>query len=251
MFKKCLLWLRRYAPLLNTFVLIVAVAALVVAVRTLFTANQSLRVAIDQREQARVLGAWNIIAISPQARGNIGQKQALEFLLERGENLRSINLRQAYLEEVELPGANLWNARLEGAILERAKLMGATLKIARLRAADMRGADLSGASLQCAQLSPGPAEDGSGLFFKKGADLKGATLVGATFDGADLRGVDLADADISGASFGAYDCDVGDRRETRVKPEQLVAACADPARPPKFPEDPVFADLDLRECPTG
>ena len=143
MFKMKLPWIDRA----------ITAIALIAAVWALVVAKDTLDIVIEQRDIAALIGAWNIVATSPQARGNVGQKEAVEFLFGRGEDLRSINLRQAHLVDVKLPGADLTNAGLEGAILERAQLAGAVLLGARLRQADLRRADLTAADLQCVLLT--------------------------------------------------------------------------------------------------
>ncbi len=238
MFKMKLPWLDRA----------ITAIALIAAVWALIVAKDTLDIVIEQRDIAAQIGAWNIIATSPQARGNIGQKEAVEFQFGRGEDLRSINLRQAHLVGVALQGADLTNAGLEGAILEGAQLAGAVLLGARLRQADLGGADLTSAVLQCAYLSPGPAGDASGVSFTEGADLSGAVLVDTKLDGADLTDATFTGADISDASFRAFACDGDTARETEVTPEQLGAACADPARPPALPERPAFAGFQAPAC---
>ena len=51
-----------------------------------------------------------MIAMSPSAEGNIGQRQAVELLVSRGIYLREANLSYAHLVEAKMAGANLWTA---------------------------------------------------------------------------------------------------------------------------------------------
>lgn len=117
---------------------VATVVALLVAVAALFVAVETQKGEIEQREKDRIVRDWTIIAMSPQARGNIGQKDAVEHLVSEGVSLQSVNLRQAPMIEADLRGAHFWNARLEGANLQDADLRDADLTIARLRGAILR-----------------------------------------------------------------------------------------------------------------
>jgi hypothetical protein len=130
----------------------------------------------------------------------------------RGADLCGIQLRRAYLIEVDFTGANLENARLNGAdltdvLLSGANLRGAHLTEAKVRSADFRRADLSGAVLQNTFLVHTALDDAT----LTGANLHRATLIatslaGATLSQADLTaafmlGVDLARTNLSGTRW--------------------------------------------------
>ncbi len=185
------------AGLISALSLVVAGAALALAYH-LYTLQ------IQDREEARILRAWSIIAASPGAeKGNIGQKEAIEFLHAHGKSLQRVNLSDALLRGAELPDADLQMANFERAILEHANLEGADLWRARLA-----GAFLSGARLQ-------------------GARLEGAFLMGARLDGANLEGADLTQANLTGADLAG----------AKVTRNQLAKACGDRGTPPNVDED--------------
>lgn len=91
-----------------------------------------------------------------------------ERLQSRGD-LKSEDLRRAFLEKEDLHGVDLSDADLRGAFLQGARLAGARLVRARLAGAFLNDCDLSGADL-------------------READLRHAKLTGAQLDGALLDG---------------------------------------------------------------
>ena len=169
---------------------------------------------VQSREEDRIVRAWTVIAMSPDAKGNIGQKEALETLHRRDIQFPKVNLSEAYLRGVNLEGTNLAGATLDNAVLE---------------AANLRSADFGGASLI-------------------NVDLTRAVLVDSYLSGADLRcanlsGANLTGANISEAKFQALSpwC------ITRITKEQLATACAAPDNQPTPPEGLKAVHLD--PCP--
>ncbi len=169
---------------------------------------------VQARKEDRIVRAWTVIAMSPDAKGNIGQKEALETLHRRDIQFPEVNLSEAYLRGVNLEGVNFAGATLDNAVLEDANL---------------RGANLGGASLI-------------------NVDLTGAVLVDSYLSGADLRcanlsGANLTGADISEAKFQNLfpGCD------TQITKEQLATACVTADNQPTLPER--LKDVHLDPCP--
>ena len=111
-------------------------------------------------------------------------------LLLAGVPVRKIDLRNAFLDDVDLTGADLSGTNLTGAHLTRALLVntflrGSRLIGAHLQRADLTASDLMGALLQRARL--------------QGADLTDALLNEANLTKADLTAADLTMANLSGA----------------------------------------------------
>ncbi len=158
---------------------------------------------LEDRKQSEIARAWQIIAASPGTEGgNIGQKEAVEFLNAKGIALSQINLSRALLRHVNLANANLTRANFEKAILEYANLRGANLWRARLMRAFLTGANL------------------------QDARLEGAFLMLAQLEQANLVGADLTQANLSGANLTG----------ANVTAKQLSLACADPRIPPTIEE---------------
>jgi len=114
----------------------------------------------QERDRARIVAAWQIVAAQPAA--VVGESAALELLVRQGERLDGLHLRLPDLTGADLRGALLSRARIistwdadtetgRRANLKRAKLAGATLYRANLFPADLSGADLSRARLRTAK----------------------------------------------------------------------------------------------------
>ena len=91
---------------------------------------------------------------------------------------RTIENFKDQLDSVNLANADLQDAKLSGANLNGADLSNADLRGARLDYADLRGANLSNSNLSGADL--------------RGADLDGAVLHGTNLQGADLRSIETS-----------------------------------------------------------
>jgi hypothetical protein len=188
-------WLENLSPII--FLRALAPVGILVALILFF-------VEILDRHESRILSAWRVIAASPAAGGgNIGQRDAVEFLIAADVPLSQVNLSRALLRDANLSGANLERAVLSRAVLERANLSASYLWRANLRGAFLTRANLTNADLS-------------------GAFLEGARLEGADLTGANLSQTDLSDADLSGA---------------RVTLEQLSSACAEPQHAPKLDQE--------------
>ena len=111
-------------------------------------------------------------------KGTILEKDNLDRVDLRGENLKRVDLIEANLSRANLSGADIkWNDLIE------ANLIGANLREADLREADLREADLDLADLSGADLS--------------GANLREADLIRADLREANLKRVDLIGANLS------------------------------------------------------
>jgi len=178
---------------------------------------------VQERDRARIIAAWQIVAAQPAAEGNVGEKAALELLVRRGECLDGLHLRLPNLREADLTGAalararivsdfdpetetgrraNLHFARLSGADLSRADLSGANLYRTNLSGADLRVANLTGDILSDANLSDANLSDaklgGANLRF---TDLTRANLADADLSRANLTNANLTNADVIDADF--------------------------------------------------
>jgi uncharacterized protein YjbI with pentapeptide repeats len=108
------------------------------------------------------------------------------------KNLRSAQLSELCLENIDLSYAKLNLANLSGSNLSKANLMAAQMPAANLSASNLSKsqfvrANLSGANLSDANL--------------RGADLSYADLSNVCLTGADLRGANLARTDLRKTSL--------------------------------------------------
>jgi uncharacterized protein YjbI with pentapeptide repeats len=115
-------------------------------------------------------------------------------------DMRSVDLRNAYLTGVAFYNANLSYADLRGAKLyrvnlERASLAGADLRHTDVDNAYLIGVNFSGADLSNADLSKSDLTATN----CNGANFSGARLYGAKFHEANLSGADLRGAKFAGA----------------------------------------------------
>ena len=117
-------------------------------------------------------------------------------------NLRSFDLAEQFLYNVDLYGADLRGSRLESAglilailttaNLERANLTRANLSGANLSMAYLRSANLAMANLKRANLTRTQLEEANlTRAHLERANLKGAHLKGANLEGAHLKGANL------------------------------------------------------------
>ncbi|MBR8840471.1 MAG: pentapeptide repeat-containing protein [Stigonema ocellatum SAG 48.90 = DSM 106950] len=171
----------------------------------------------QQRRNAQVYQAWQVITAAHAQPGSGGRIQALEFLnseprripwfwlhypreslsgleapkaylIPSGKDLKKkggIQLSKANLDEANLQGAHLENANLQGAHLENANLQGAHLENASLQRAHLKLVHLQGARLDSAHL--------------QGAYLRNTELQEVTLDNAHLEAADLRNARLEGA----------------------------------------------------
>lgn len=116
-------------------------------------------------------------------------------------DLCGVDLRGAYLNDVDLHGATLCGADLTGAHLIRAYLGGAYLSGATLNEADLFNAYLSRADLCGAVLN----YTNLGNTNLSEANLSRAILKGTNLNGADIRNAEFSRVIAGGISFGAVD----------------------------------------------
>ncbi len=140
------------------------------------------------------------------------------------QNLDGVDLRGAFLEQVNFTGARLKGANLSKAILARADLTNADLTGANLEGANAGGvnalrANFTDANLKSARLSKGDfteakfvraeLEDTETLeIVVNGADFTEAHMPLMKFIESELKGVIFSQADMTAAVF--FDCDVSE-----------------------------------------
>jgi hypothetical protein len=183
----------------------------------------------QQRRDAQVYQAWQVINSAANHRGSGGRIQALEFLNSEPRRIpwfwlhwqreslsglevpnaylipsrkatdkkRGIQLSKAILNDANLKGAILNDANLQEAILNDTNLQGADLDIANLQGAHLSDAKMQGARLDIANLQGADLSDAN----LQGADLSDANLQGADLSDANLQGADLTDANLQGADL--------------------------------------------------
>ncbi|QLE42247.1 pentapeptide repeat-containing protein [Nostoc sp. C052] len=171
----------------------------------------------QQRRDAQVYQAWQVISAAHGQPGSGGRIQALEFLNSepmripwfwlhwQRESLSGLEAPNAYLvpsrDTEKKGGIQLFQANLTGANLKGASLRGANLKEAYLTLVNLKGANLSGANLKEAYLIAANLQ----AVYLGGANLQAADLGGANLQAADLGGANLQAANLSGANLkGAY-----------------------------------------------
>ncbi|NER28406.1 MAG: pentapeptide repeat-containing protein [Symploca sp. SIO1C4] len=168
----------------------------------------------DQRREAEIYQAWQVITAAHNQAGSGGRKEALEFLnseprrtpwfwmrWER-QSLQGLEAPKAYLKGIQLSEADLGRANLQQANLGRANLQqayllrtnlqqaslwGANLQQAYLLEANLQQAYLWGANLQQAYLEYANLQQVNLGY----ANLQQAYLIGADLQQAYLIGADL------------------------------------------------------------
>jgi len=122
----------------------------------------------------------------------LGSTRELDADATAGQQLESLDLRDADFSDANLGNAELRSANLRSAILRSAILINAILDGADLGDADLSGANLRTVTLRAAILNGAILDN---------ADLRDATLSDADLRGATLSGADLSDATLSGADL--------------------------------------------------
>lgn len=152
------------------------------------------------------------------------QRQDLQLLVGRQQDLSGINLEGQDLSRFYIPNKVLREARLAdvdltAAVLARSDLARADLRRAKLPEADLRRATLKGAQLEAADLTEVDA---------RGASLDRADLRRALLSGAELllatAPAQLADADLSEAELTAADLRGADLRRAKLRGAELELA---------------------------
>ncbi|HCE3278306.1 pentapeptide repeat-containing protein [Vibrio parahaemolyticus] len=134
-----------------------------------------------ERNESKVISAWQIVSLDVS--GNVGKREALELLNEKGMSLNYVNLRPSrlvrehgvYLAGVQLDDVDMNFANLSNSILIFGKFRNARLSASIFDFSNMAGVDLSGAYLNGASL--------------QGVNLSNALLGSSRLVFADLRGV--------------------------------------------------------------
>jgi uncharacterized protein YjbI with pentapeptide repeats len=149
----------------------------------------------------------------------------------------AIDLRRAYLEDIDLPNVNLSNADLYWAYLRNAQLSGANLSHAQLEIIDLSKADLQGANLSGARLAGGYLREAnlSNASLHKarlvGVNFNRAVLTNANLEGANLRNAVLVDTDLTNANLNGglvYGAGVWNAKTDGAKQENLVITDKEP-----------------------
>ena len=166
--------------------------------------KKALKKQDEMIEQQKILGAWSLLA--QKGTGDLGRKDALEFLHQAGKSLAGLDLSNAHLVGLELKGADLTGCNFTGASLTYAHFEGADLGDAHFEGAILYDAHFEGASLHDAHF------EGAILCH---AHFEGAILCDAHFEGADLGYAHFEGANLWHAKF--YDADLGDAHFESVK----------------------------------
>jgi uncharacterized protein YjbI with pentapeptide repeats len=143
----------------------------------------------QQRRDAQVYQAWQVINSAANHRGSGGRIQALEFL---NSEPRRIPWFWLHWQRESLSGLEVPNAYLIPSRKATDKKRGIQLSKAILNDANLQGAHLSDAKMQGARLD---------IANLQGADLSDANLQGAILDIANLQGADLTDAKMQKAKY--------------------------------------------------
>ena len=130
--------------------------------------------------------SW-IIAQHPYWSGEYDEYTVKYKLIPEGIHVERVNLRNAWLADINLAGMKLRRADLSGANLVRATLANADLVDADLANTDLGFSDLTGANLNWVNLS--------------GAHVREVSLQNARMTFTNLQGAGLARCDLRGANL--------------------------------------------------
>ena len=128
--------------------------------------NEALELQKKDSDEQKILGAWSLLA--QKGTGDLGRKDALEFLHKQGKSLAGLDLTGAYLFGLRLKGD------LGGQVPGQAFII-LNLESAIFNNADLRWANFEGAYLSFAKFNR-------------------ALLSHTTFNGANLTGADFTNA---------------------------------------------------------
>nr|MDZ8045032.1 pentapeptide repeat-containing protein [Nostoc sp. DedQUE02] len=183
-------------------------------------------------KQIKINLLWQTVDAARGKEYSQARIQALEKLVQAGEDLTNKDFSNA-----DLSGAFLGNANLRGAILIGADLSNAIIVTANLSYADLSYADLSGlnllnvnfshADLSYANLSDAMFSTGtvSGLIPNPSpanlmyANFRYANLSGAHFNSADLSGLILSYANLSSADLSGADLSSANLSTAKIRSE--------------------------------
>ena len=196
----------------------------------------------QDRRNAEVYQAWQVVTAAHDQAGSGGRKEALEFLNSRPrripwfwltwrrQSLDSLQARKAYLKGVQLSGAKLVNANLQDANLSEANLQKASLSRANLQKASLSRANLQGAYLVTAKLQEASLSEAK---LKKAnlrnaqlqkANLRNAQLQQATLNIAQLQQAQLQQAHLENASLVGANLSGADLEEANLQNANLQNA---------------------------
>ncbi|NEO89028.1 MAG: pentapeptide repeat-containing protein [Moorea sp. SIO3G5] len=206
----------------------------------------------QDRRNAEVYQAWQVVTAAYDQAGSGGRKEALEFLNSeprripwfwltwRRQSLEGLEAPKAYLRGVQLSDAELVNANLQqanlfaanlqkanlyAAKLQKADLSKANLKDARLYRANLQGASLSEAQLQKARLYRANLQqailDAANLH---NASLLVTNLQQSYLEEANLQKAILFKADLSGADLSGADLQKARLSRTNLQEADLSGA---------------------------
>jgi hypothetical protein len=136
-------------------------------------------------EHQQVLGAWSLLA--QKGTGDLGRKDALEFLHKQGKSLAGLDLSNAHLVGLKLNGADLTGCNFTGANLEDAEFVECGFQYAIFDKCDMTNVTFVKCGLR-------------DRTFKE-CNLQFAKFVQSNCNWAIFRCCDLMQADFSGCLF--------------------------------------------------
>ena len=132
--------------------------------------NEALKHQKDDSKEQKILGAWSLLA--QKGTGDLGRKDALEFLYSQNKSLLGLDLSNAYLaglnlKKADLNGCNFTGTNLREAHFEDAKLLKANFKDAKLWEAHFEGAFLVSAHFEGAYLHKAHFEGAKNIEYAK------------------------------------------------------------------------------------
>lgn len=138
----------------------------------------------DARDLQAIREAWLVVNSVSDGKGSRGRREALEFLVDKGQALDGIVVARADMTGIDLEGANLRSAIICDSILQ-----GANLKYTDLRGVDFRMTDFSNT-------------DFTGATFDESSKLGGRESSG-------VRGLDSSEAKAAAQRGPPSCCDAG------------------------------------------
>ena len=157
--------------------------------------NEALELQKEDSDEQRILGAWSLLA--QKGTGDLGRKDALEFLHKQGKSLVGLDLSNAHLVGLKLNGADLTGCNFTGANLFLAHFEGADLSHAHFEGADLRGVVCTGADLIGTHFQN---TDMYKAYFEN-TDLYESHFEGVELHFVHFEGADLTLAHFKGAAF--------------------------------------------------
>ncbi len=158
-------------------------------------------------EQQKILGAWSLLA--QKGMGDLGRKDALEFLHSKGKSLAGLDLSNAHLVGLKLKGADLTGCNFTGANLTDAEFVECWLAGAKFVRGILRETIFKGAILSCTDFNEAQLDyvkflraDGNKGTIPSHAYFTEAVLSSGEFIGVSFRGeVQFCRATLSHCTF--------------------------------------------------